>query len=1148
MSELSRMRSLRGAYKGHCTQDMKRAEKLLASETPDHAELKAVEDRLTRRDEEIARMDGQINTLLETEEDIERDTEVALTFHDTVSDCRFKIAELLKSVDNKPVSQFHFNNVEQAPPAHPVHINLPKISMRPFSGNPLEWLTFWDSFSAAIDRNPSVSNIDKMNYLNGMLKGEAARAIAGLPLTNENYEKAIDLLKERFGKTQVLINAYKESLSKFHGPPSSEIRALRTFYDTCETYIRGLQTLGVSTESYGSLLIPIILKKLPPEIRCLLFRADPQADVSLDRLRTAIQREIETQEKGYMPQSTEEQIIPTTSALLSGAERKPRSSSVRPQEPRSCIYCEGAHRAVKCDRINTSDERRSLLQRQHRCFNCLRTNHTSSQCFSKGRCRKCKQKHHTSICDEQELQRTSTSDPPKEKPSTTPENTSKDATAKSNTHMGATYALHLNAHILMQCAVINTRGDTNNCCRAHAMFDTGSQRTFITKELKNQLKLKPRGRETLNITTFGATQGTKKAYDVVAVTLLTNNGEALPITALVTQTICPPLLYLPDKLTLPSELTKLSLACSTDTHANKQVDIIIGNDHYGQLITGRIMKTKNEALIATESKFGWLLSGPIKQLHYVTDYATCQQIQALTSEEEKLDDLLTKFWEINNSPDLKETQDDTLQDFNTDNKFNKETGRYVVRLPWKSNKQDLPNNFATSKHRLNSLRHSLLKKDPSLIEAYSTYIEDQLNLGFIERVHDPSRHEGTLHYIPHFPVFKSDSATTKMRVVYDASARQPKALSLNDCLYTGPNLMQELQGILLRFRTHQIAFTADIEKAFLQIELNKLDRDATRFLWFKDTSKPANAQDNIDVYRFCRVLFGAAPSPFLLEATIRYHLNTKEDDNIAKDLQQSMYMENVVTGTSTEDLAVKYYTTSRKYLSEAGMNLRQWTSNSLELTRISRDENTSASPIVKVLGLRWDSESDTLSLSLENFLNETKRMQKITKRTVLSTASKLFDPLGLVEPVTVKAKIMIQDLWKQKITWDEILPDNEKQQWLKWLQDLNKLSLLRIPRQYLSVQPSKRQLHVFCDSSQKAFGAIAYLRGISKDNAIHTAFIMAKTRVAPIKTQTLPRLELSAMLLGTELSAYLVKTLNINDDACETFLWSDSTIALSCKI
>ena len=136
-----------------------------------------------------------------------------------------------------------------------------------------------------------------------------------------------------------------------------------------------------------------------------------------------------------------------------------------------------------------------------------------------------------------------------------------------------------------------------------------------------------------------------------------------------------------------------------------------------------------------------------------------------------------------------------------------------------------------------------------------------------------------------------------MRIVYDASAKiSSKALSLNDCLHTGPNLIQRLQNMLLTFRSHKIAFTADIEKAFLQIELNTQDRDATRFLWLKDVAKSANNPDNLVVYRFCRVLLGAAPSPYLLNATIQHHL-IKQNDWTSEDLQRSIYMDNVLTGT-----------------------------------------------------------------------------------------------------------------------------------------------------------------------------------------------------------------------------------------------------------
>ena len=198
--DINKMKSIRAAYKGHCTQDFNKAEKLISLKSSDHAELEALVDRLTRRAEEIAQMDAKIVMSLEIEEDILKDTESALLFQYNITDWQFKIKQFLKSKQETPVSQYHHSSFKQASTPR-MHINLPKINIKSFGGDPLEWLTFWDSFSAAIDKNLELSDVEKMDYLNGMLKGEAARAISGLPLTEENYRKATELLKERFGKT-----------------------------------------------------------------------------------------------------------------------------------------------------------------------------------------------------------------------------------------------------------------------------------------------------------------------------------------------------------------------------------------------------------------------------------------------------------------------------------------------------------------------------------------------------------------------------------------------------------------------------------------------------------------------------------------------------------------------------------------------------------------------------------------------------------------------------------------------------------------------------------------------------------------------------------------------------------------------------------
>ena len=226
------------------------------------------------------------------------------------------------------------------------------------------------------------------------------------------------------------------------------------------------------------------------------------------------------------------------------------------------------------------------------------------------------------------------------------------------------------------------------------------------------------------------------------------------------------------------------------------------------------------------------------------------------------------------------------------------------------------------------------------------------------------------------------------------------------------------------------------------------------------------------------------------------------------------------------------------------MNLRQWTSNSPALNRQAHDDGVYAEPMVKVLGLNWNTKTDTLSLSLTKLIKETNSTDKISKRSALSLSSKLYDPLGFVEPVTVKAKIMMQELWKHNLTWDKELPDDFKGNWVRWLNELQNLTPLKIPRQYFHNVDSEVELHVFYDSSQLAYGAVAYLRGITPKSGTKCTFVMSKSRVAPIKPQTMPRLELLAAVLGAELSKYLSNTILPKFHTSQIILWSDSQIVL----
>ena len=235
---------------------------------------------------------------------------------------------------------------------------------------------------------------------------------------------------------------------------------------------------------------------------------------------------------------------------------------------------------------------------------------------------------------------------------------------------------------------------------------------------------------------------------------------------------------------------------------------------------------------------------------------------------------VSKIWALDSigiSDDPYQKDDQVAQEiFDKTVKF--EDNRYHVCWPWKPDtaKECIPDNEQLAKGRFRSLTKRLATDD-DLRSKYATIIADQHKADIIETVSDETVSHA-VHYIPHQPVITPQKTTTKVRIVFDASARANKqSKSLNDCLYRGPVILEDLAGLLIRFRTHTIAMTADIEKAFLQVGLQMPDRDVTRFFWYKDIHQPPSPS-NIQIYRFRRVPFGVISSPFLLGATIRHHL------------------------------------------------------------------------------------------------------------------------------------------------------------------------------------------------------------------------------------------------------------------------------------
>ena len=381
----------------------------------------------------------------------------------------------------------------------------------------------------------------------------------------------------------------------------------------------------------------------------------------------------------------------------------------------------------------------------------------------------------------------------------------------------------------------------------------------------------------------------------------------------------------------------------------------------------------------------------------------------------------------------------------------------------------------------------------------------------------------------------------ELRVVFNGSFATSTGKSLNDLLMVGPNLLPGLLQVLLRWRTHRICLTADIEKMFRQILVHPEDRRYQRLLWRQ------REEDAVSDYELNTVTYGLACAPYLAIRTLRQLAQDERSrfPRAASILERDVYMDDVLTGADSEKEAHELRTELCQLCRAGGFNLRKWVSNTPTLLEGLPGEeaplavNWEEDTLHTALGVQWSVREDEFRVRVA----EDHSTSAITRRTVLSRVARIFDPLGLLAPVTITAKIFLQSLWLLKIDWDTTLPSADEQKWNQFLADLPSLAEVRVPR-WLGIHPGMQgvELHGFADASERAFAAVLYIRVVGHDDNAQTYLITLKTKVAPLQRVTLPRLELCAAALLIRLVTDTKGTLEL--DGVPTHLWSDSRIVL----
>ncbi|GFV96322.1 integrase catalytic domain-containing protein [Trichonephila clavipes] len=474
-----------------------------------------------------------------------------------------------------------------------------------------------------------------------------------------------------------------------------------------------------------------------------------------------------------------------------------------------------------------------------------------------------------------------------------------------------------------------------------------------------------------------------------------------------------------------------------------------------------------------------------------------------------IDNQLKQFWELEEIPNVKDkllTSEEQFVETHFQNTYAcNSDGRFVVKLPFYKSNSELGDSKPAAISRLLAMERKF-KNNPDFEKQYKEFMNEYESLGHMSLVNSRFHTSKDQNFLPHHAVIKPSSLTTKLRVVFDASCKTTNGTSLNSLLGVGPKLQRDIFEILLNFRIPRIVFTADIEKMYRQILVADEDQKYQQILWRN------NSSENIRTYKLKTVTYGLASASFLATRCIKQiALDDKDNPNLSRVLQEDIYMDDLLSGADTPNNAISICKDIAHVLSTRGFHLRKWNSNSTEFlaqfsehsshdarVEFSKDSNESS----KVLGLFWNSSNDTFG----------------------------FQPsLELTPPLT-------------KRHWDSPIPQQLTEDWLRFQKAFNAINYLTVPRWVILTADNIVELHGFADASSLAYAAAIYCR--QKHNGeIKVQLLVSKTKVAPVKQVSIPRLELCGAHLLSKLFKSVLRTLKYY--TFDVFAWTDSKIVLS---
>jgi len=998
-------------------------------------------------------------------------------------------------------------------------IRLPEIPLPRFSGDLSSWPIFSNRFLSLIEERPSLSNVEKYHYLCSALDGEAAAVIKGFVMSTDNYPLAWAALVERFHKPRQLANILVERLLSVPIQTQESILGLREILQVFDENVTLLHSLAIP--DVGAFILSFLsLRCLPFGVRKSFESSSTEEFPSVTDVVTFVKERVRILESAgvsSVTDSRQRRADPKSSMHGStNVKRWPQKVLMATESGQSsnllCSICNGPHLSASCPKFVVMNfaNRRQLVLKKRLCFNCLSGKHWASKCLSTAVCDQCSNKHHTLLHREVSISQ-----------------------SEIDSHPTAASLMSCQPikNVLLGTALIHVRDQWGNQQVIRAVIDSGSQANAVTTSCVERLGLRM-SKWTVPLTGLsGAAIPMVAGVVECCITPRYAVEPEMKVKAWVLPTITAdmPRCSLPS--TVKSQFDHFALADPTFDQCGP-VDALLGADVFSVIMDGKRISVRDGLPAAFGSVFGWVLIGAVESNEVIPSS------MLLTSISPSLEQLLTKFWTIEEpEPCSDVTLDARCENLVVKNMRRELDGRYSMPLPFHASGTLMRDSRRMALKRFENLERRL-NRDPTLRTAYVDFMRQYEDLG-----HMCLATRSGLFFIPHHPVVKGAGNDMKIRVVFDASAKSGTGTSLNECIYAGPKLQSDIVDVLMLFRTHKYVFSTDICKMYRQIWIHPEHRVYQHILW-RESSNTA-----IQEYELKTVTYGVSCAPYLAIRVLHDIAdNAANFPSVQQALRYHTYVDDICTGADSVKHVLQLQRDLRHVLGNAGLILKKWATNVPEVIQQVPEEDRiigaaefpgEGMGTLKLLGLVWAPTQDEFSYT--NLVVDV----ATTKRGVLSSIARLYDPLGFLAPVVFEAKAIMQCIWQANCAWDDPLPAHIQSRWSAWIEDLPELAGIRVPRCIHVPDESTVQLLGFCDASKKGYAALAYLRVVSSLGSVSIFYVGGKTKLAPIKSESIPRLELCAAVLLARWLARLKLIFSSRFCITDVFAWSDSSVVLS---